>query len=179
MKSKIHEHKKNNFTMVSKKLIIAALLVIGFSSYAQDQNQPERKSNGGQQRERMSPEQRTQAQMDKLTTDLKLDAKQQEQIKPIIAEQTAKRQAMMAERMANRDNQKKMTPEERQAAMTARKDERTAMDNKLKAILTPEQFKKMKDMEQANMDKMREARQDRQGGEGRQGGGDGGNQPQD
>lgn len=158
-----------------KKLIIAALLVIGFSSYGQDQNQPERKSNGWQQRERMSPEQRTQAQMDKLTTDLKLDAKQQEQIKPIIAEQTAKRQAMMAERMANRDSQKKMTPEERQAAMTARKDERTATENKLKAILTPEQFKKMKDMEQANMDKMREARQDRQGGGD---GGDGGNQPQ-
>ena len=177
MKSKIHEHKKNNFTMVSKKLIIAALLVIGFSSFAQE-NQPEKKSNKGQ-RERMSPEQRTQAQLDKLTTELKLDAKQQEQIKPIIAEQAAKRQAMMAERMANRDSQKKMTPEERQAAMTARKDERTAMDNKLKAILTPEQFKKMKDMEQANMDKMREARHDRQGGEGRQGGGDGGNQPQD
>lgn len=161
-----------------KKLIIAALLVIGFSSYAQDQNQPEKNSNRGQ-RERMTPEQRTQAQMDKLTTDLKLDAKQQEQIKPIIAEQTAKRQAMMAERMANRDSQKKMTPEERQAAMTARKDERTATENKLKAILTPEQFKKMKDMEQANMDKMREGRQDRQGGEGRQGGGEGGGQPQE
>lgn len=158
-----------------KKLIIAALLVIGFSSYAQDQNQPEKKSDRGQ-RERMSPEQRSQAQMDKLTTDLKLDAKQQEQIKPIIAEQTAKRQAMMAERMANRDSQKKMTAEERQAAMAARKEERTAMENKLKAILTPEQFKKMKDMEQANMDKMREGRQDRQGGEGR---GDGGSQPQD
>ncbi|MBP6758779.1 MAG: hypothetical protein KA133_05960 [Flavobacterium sp.] len=165
-----------------KKLIIAALLVVSISTFAQEQPQPERNSNRGQ-RERMTPEQRTQAQMDKLTTDLKLDAKQQEQIKPIIAEQTAKRQALMAERMANRDNQKKMTPEERQAAMAARKDERTAMENKLKAILTPEQFKKMKDIEQANMDKMREGRQDRQGGEGRQGGGegrgDGGGQPQE
>jgi periplasmic protein CpxP/Spy len=161
MKSMIKQHQKNNFKMVSKKLIIAALLVIGFSSYAQDQSQPEGKSNRGQQGGRMNPEQSSQAQLDKLTTDLKLDAKQQEQIKPIIEEQTAKRKAMMEERMANKDR-KKMTAEERQTAMNARKDERAAMENKLKAILTPEQFKKMKDMEQANMDKMREARESRE-----------------
>lgn len=58
-----------------KKLIIAALLVIGFSSFAQDQTPTEKKSNKGQ-REKMSPEQRNQAQLDKLTTELKLDAKQ-------------------------------------------------------------------------------------------------------
>lgn len=152
--------------MMTKKLIIAALLVVGFTSYAQDQNQAEGKSNRGQQRERMSPEQSSKAQLDKLTSELKLDAKQQEQIKPIIEEQIAKRKAMMAERMGNKDAQKKMTPEERKVAMAARKEERTAMENKLKAILTPEQFKKMKEMEQANMDKMREARENRESKDG-------------
>jgi protein CpxP len=174
MKSKIHEHQKNNFKIVSKKLIIAVLLVIGFSSFAQDQNQPEKKSNRNQ-KERMSPEQRSQVQLDKLTADLKLDATQQEQIKPIIAEQTAKREAMRAERMGN-NNSKELTKEERQALKIKRTDEKTAMDNKWKAILTPEQFKKMKDMEQANMEKMREARESRQGGEGRE---DRGSQPQE
>jgi protein CpxP len=158
-----------------KKLIIAALLVIGFSSFAQDQTPTEKKSNKGQ-REKMSPEQRNQAQLDKLTTELKLDAKQQEQIKPIIAEQTAKREAMRAERMAGNDKAKEFTKAEREALKVKRTEETTTMDKNLKAILTPEQFKKMKDMEQANMEKMREARENRQGGEGKE---DRGNQTQE
>jgi Spy/CpxP family protein refolding chaperone len=142
-----------------KKLIIAALLFIGFSSFAQDQNQPDKKPNNGQ-RERMSPEQRSQAQLDKLTTELKLDAKQQEQIKPILAEQTAKLQAMRDQRIAS--NSKELTSEERKALMQKRTEEKAATDAKLKTILTPEQFKKMKDNEAANREKMREAREARQ-----------------
>lgn len=164
MKSKIHEHKKNNFNIVSNKLIIAVLLVIGFSSFAQDQNQPEKKSNRSP-REKMSPEQRNKTQLDKMTAELNLDANQQEQIKPIIAEQAAKREAMNAERMAN--NSKELTSEERQALRQKRMEEKTAMENKLKAILSPEQFKKMKAVEEANREKMREAREAR------------GNQPQE
>ncbi|HRA72244.1 MAG TPA: hypothetical protein PLB11_05420 [Flavobacterium sp.] len=160
-----------------KKLIIAALLVIGISSFAQE-TQPEKKSNKGQQKEKMSPEQRNQALLDKMTTELKLDASQQEQIKPIITEQTAKLQAMRDQRMAN--NAKELTSEERKALMQKRNEEKAATDAKLKAILTPEQFKKMKENEAANREKMREARESRQGGEGRQGGGeDKGNQPQE
>ena len=162
-----------------KRLIIAVLLVVSFSSFAQEA-QPEKKSNKGQ-RERMSPEQRNQALLDRMTTELKLDANQQEQIKPIIAEQSAKLQAMRDQRMAN--NSKELTSEERKALMQKRQEEKVVTESKLKAILTPEQFKKMKDNEAANREKMREARESRQGGEGRQGGGegrgDGGNQPQE
>ena len=157
MKSKIHEYKKNNFKIVSKKLIIAALLVIGFSSFAQGQNQSEKRSNKNQ-RERLSPEQRSQAQLDKMTTDLNLDAKQQEQIKLIIAEQTAKREAMRAERMASNEKQKELSSGEREALKQKRAEEKTAMDNKYKAILSPDQLKKMKAIEEANREKMREAR---------------------
>ncbi|TRX20661.1 hypothetical protein FNW25_02235 [Flavobacterium franklandianum] len=153
-----------------KKLIIAALLVIGISSFAQE-TQPEKKSNKGQQREKMSPEQRNQVSLDRMTTELKLDANQQEQIKPIIAEQSAQLQAMRDQRMAS--NAKELTSEERKALMLKRNEEKTATDTKLKAILTPEQFKKMKENEAANREKMREARESRQSGEGR------GNQPQE
>lgn len=142
-----------------KKLIIAALLVIGFSSFAQDQNQPEKKPNKGQ-KEKMSPEQRSQAQLDKMTTELNLDAKQREQIKPIIAEQTAKREAMRAERMAG--NSKELTSQEREALKQKRMEEKAIMDNKLKAILSPEQFQKLKTIEQANMEKMKAAREARE-----------------
>jgi protein CpxP len=144
-----------------KKLIIAALLVIGVSSFAQGQNQTEKKSNKNQ-RERLSPEQRSQAQLDKMTTELNLDAKQQEQIKPIIAEQTAKREAMRAERMASNEKQKDLSSGEREALRQKRAEEKTAMDNKLKAILSPEQLKKMKAIEEANREKMREAREARE-----------------
>jgi protein CpxP len=141
-----------------KKLIIAALLVISSSSFSQE-TQPEKKSNKGQ-KERMSPEQRNQDLLDRMTAELKLDASQQEQIKPILAEQTAKLQAMRDQRMAN--NAKELTSEERKALMQKRTEEKTATDAKLKAILTPEQFKKMKDNEAANREKMREAREARQ-----------------
>lgn len=143
-----------------KKLIIAALLVIGVSSFAHGQNQTEKKSNKNQ-RERLSPEQRSQAQLDKMTTELNLDAKQQEQIKPIIAEQTAKREAMRAERMASNEKQKELSSGEREVLRQKRAEEKTAMDNKLKAILFPEQLKKMKAIEEANREKMREAREAR------------------
>ena len=148
-----------------KKLIIASLLLIGFSSFAQDQNQPEKKPNNGQ-KEKMSPEQRSQAQLDKMTTELNLDAKQQEQIKPIIAEQTAKREAMRAERMAG--NSKELTSQEREALKQKRMEEKAIMDNKLKSILSPEQFQKLKAIELANMEKMKAAREAREAKESEQ-----------
>ena len=115
-----------------------------------------KKGNNGQQRERMTPEQRNQASLDRMTTELKLDAKQQEQIKPILAEQTAKLQAMRDQRMSG--GAKEMTADERKAMQQKRQEERTVTENKLKAILTPEQFKKMKDNEEAARQKMREGR---------------------
>lgn len=147
------EHSKNNFRNVSKKLIIAALLVVSISSFAQDQNKPERK---GQQRERLNSEQRTQNQLDKLTSELTLNAQQQEQIKPILLEQNANLEAMRAQRMGG--NAKEMTSEERDAFRAKRQEDKKATDAKLQAILTPDQFKKMKDIEKANMDRMREGR---------------------
>lgn len=141
-----------------KKLIIAALLVIGISAFAQE-NQPEKKGNKGQ-RERMTPEQRNQALLDRMTTELKLDAKQQEQIKPIIAEQAAKLQAMREQRMVG--NSKEMSKEERSALREKRTEDKIALDAKFQSILTPEQFKKRKENEDANREKMRQTRESRQ-----------------
>ncbi|MES2575837.1 MAG: hypothetical protein V4572_12910 [Bacteroidota bacterium] len=158
MKSQILQYSKNNFKIVSKKLIVAALLVVSISSFAQNQTQPEKKSEKSK-KEKLSPEQKNQAALDKMTTELNLDAKQQEQIKPIIAEQSAKLQAIKAERMAN--DSKELTDEEREAFRQKRKEEKKDVENKLKAILSPEQFKKMKDNEEANREKMREFREAR------------------
>ena len=148
-----------------KKLIIAALLVVSISSFAQDQTKSEK---NGQQRERQTPEQRTKTQLDKLTTELTLNTQQQEQIKPILVEQNAKLEAMRAQRMGG----KEMTSEERDAFRAKRQEDKKATDAKLQAILTPDQFKKMKDIEKANMEKMREGRGN---GGNRDNGGNGGN----
>lgn len=155
-----------------KKLIIAALLVSSIFAFAQE-TQPVQQANKGQ-REKMSPEQRNQALLDRMTTELKLDAKQQELIKPILAEQTAKMQARREQRMAN--NAKEWTSDERKAQMQQRAEERAATESKLKAILTVEQFKKMKENEVALREKMREGRESRRGGQDGEGRG---NQPQD
>jgi protein CpxP len=138
-----------------KKLIIAALLVIIASSFAQEQTKPEGKSNKPK-REKQTPEQRSQAQLDKLTKEISLNTQQQEQIKLILAEQNAKLEALRAERMGN--SPKEMSADERDAFRAKRQEDKKATDAKLLAILTPEQFKKMKEIEKANMEKMREAR---------------------
>lgn len=127
-----------------KKLIIAALLVVSFTAFAQ----------GGQ---RMSTEERTKAQLEKWTTELKLDAKQLEQIKPILTEQAAKNQAMRAEMMGG-GSPGDMTTDQREAFMKKRTEITEATNTKLKAILTSDQFKKMTELEEANRQRMREAR---------------------
>jgi len=133
-----------------KKLIIAALLVVSVSAFAQEQAKPE----GKPKREKQTPEQRSQAQLDKLTKELTLNPQQQEQIKPILAEQNAKLEAFRAERMGG--NAKELSASERDALRTKRQEDKKATDAKLQTILTPEQFKKMKEIEKANMDRMRE-----------------------
>lgn len=138
-----------------KKILIAALLIISVSTFAQEQT--DKKSNKPK-REKMSPEQRNQALLDRMTKELTLTVQQQEQIKPIIAEQTAKLEVMRAERMNG--NSKKMTKEEREVFKTKRQEDKKATDAKLQAVLTPEQFKKMKANEEAAREKMRESRRD-------------------
>jgi Spy/CpxP family protein refolding chaperone len=137
-----------------KKLIIAALLVVSISSFAQEQ-EGDKKANRPK-KEKMSPEQRNQAMLDKLTKDLSLTPQQQEQIKPILADQSSKMEAMRTERMGG--NAKEMTPEERDAFRAKRQEERKAVEAKYKTILTPEQFKKMKESEESGRDRMREGR---------------------
>lgn len=114
-----------------KKLIIAAFLVVGVASFAQN-------NNDRPQRGDFSPEKR----VERLTTQLNLDAKQQEQVKALYAEQAK-----------NREAQKGFSREQIQ-------EERKKSDEKLKTILTPEQLKKW----EANQAEMRQRMGNRQGG---------------
>ena len=148
-----------------KKLIIAALLFVGIASFAQDgegddmDQKPMR-----EQRERMTPEQRNERQLKKLTSDLTLDAKQQEQVKQLIAERSAKSEKLREARKEQRDKGTKLTAEQREAFKKEMTAEADANDAKMKGILTADQYTKWKKIQEENKDKardkMREYRKD-------------------
>ncbi|WP_052257169.1 hypothetical protein [Flavobacterium sp. AED] len=141
-----------------KKLIIAALLVVGMSSFAQDKKEMEKRPRRDEM-EKFTPEQRNQLMLKKMTLDLDLNAKQQEQMKQIIAEQSTKREAM---RTARKANQEKPTSDELFAMKNKMLDEQIVMKNKMKSILSPEQFEKW--------DAMKEKQHQRNGHRGHHGG---------
>ena len=126
-----------------KKLFIAALLVVGMTSFAQERKaRPERA-----QMEQMTPEQRNQLHLKKMTLELDLNASQQKEMSKIIAEQSAKREARMTERKASKDSVKKqLTADELFAKKSKMLDEQIVMKERIKKILSADQYKKWDDM---------------------------------
>lgn len=171
MKSTIHDtsaselakqFQKNNFKSVSKKLIIAALLVVGFSSFAQETPQSGKKSKKAP-KEAKSPEQKNEARMGHLTAELNLDANQQAQIKPILVEQTAKMEAMKAQQKANKEAGKELSDAEKKEMRKKRMEDKAATDNKMKGILSSDQFAKYQAMQEAEKEKMKAQQQQKAG----------------
>ncbi|GAA6766103.1 hypothetical protein AAFH68_20430 [Flavobacterium sp. CGRL1] len=135
-----------------KKLFIAAMLFVGIAGFAQDTDQkPER-----EQRERMTPEQRNEKQLQKLTSELSLDADQQAQVKQLLAERSAKAEKLRAERKDKKDSGTKPTAAEREALKNELKAEKDANDAKMKTILTADQYTKWHTLQEKNKDKARE-----------------------
>lgn len=151
MKTNVQNCLINNFKIVGKKLIIAVLLVVTASTFAQQKT----KNNSDKgSREMKSPAERVEAQLKKMTKELTLDANQQAKIKEILVLQSDKMEAIKADRMANKDS--KPSKEDRAAMKVKRETEKTEMDNSVKAVLNPTQFEKYKAMEEANKAKMKE-----------------------
>lgn len=91
-----------------KKLFIAALLFVGIVSFAQDVKQKPTRD----QRENLTPEQRNEKHLQKLTSELSLDKKQQDQVKQLLAERSTKAEKF---KDARKDSKTKPTAEEREA----------------------------------------------------------------
>lgn len=132
-----------------KKLFIAAMLFVGIASFAQDTDQKPAR----EQRERLTPEQRNEKQLQKLTSELSLDANQQAQVKQLLADRSAKAEKF---REARKDNNTKPTDAEREAFKTELKAEKDANDAKMKSILTADQYTKWHSLQEKNKDKARE-----------------------
>jgi fructose-specific component phosphotransferase system IIB-like protein len=127
-----------------KKLIITALLVVGMTTYAQHTKESSEKAN----MERMTPEQRQQRQLKKLTTDLNLNSEQQVQIKQLLAEQSVKRENRIVQKEASTEEMRS----KRESAKNKMQEEKIVLVDKMKVILTPEQFITWK----ANQEKMKQ-----------------------
>jgi Spy/CpxP family protein refolding chaperone len=150
MKSKIHEYKKNNFKIVSKKVFIIALLCVGFSICAQESTPTKKKGN----KEAKSSQKMGDERLNKMTADLNLTPAQQEQMKPIIAEQTAKMDAMKAQQKANKEAGIQLSDADKKEMRKKMKEEKEANDAKIKNILTAEQFTKYQEMQKEQREKM-------------------------
>jgi protein CpxP len=140
-----------------KKLIIAAMLFVGIASFAQDATGSDAKP----QREKMTPEQRNDKQLKKLTSELNLDANQQTQVKQLLADRSAKAEQFKEARMAKKDSNTKPTAEEKAAFKKQMTDEVAANDAKMKSILNADQYTKWKAIQEENKDKFKEKMKER------------------
>ena len=135
-----------------KKVIIAALLLVGTATFAQQEN---KKNSKREQVENLTPEQRNQLHLKRMTLDLGLNESQQKEMRKIIAEQSVKREAAMAERKANQEKDVKPTADQRFAKKNQMLDDEIATNAKVKKILNPDQFDKWKKKNEKNRAKMK------------------------
>jgi len=142
-----------------KKLFIAALLFVGIASFAQDDDMDQAPVR--EQRERLTPEQRNERQLKKITTELNLNTAQQEQVKLFIAERSAKSEKSREARKQQRESGSKLTAEQREAFKKEMIAENDANDAKMKSILTADQYTKWKSNQEQNKDRMREKMKER------------------
>jgi selenocysteine-specific translation elongation factor len=115
-----------------KKWLIGVMMIAGLASFAQEKEM---------RKEKLTAEQRTELQVKKMTLSLDLNAQQQKEMAKILAEKNAKRDAMVKDRQA-KTNKQKPTRDERFAMQKQHLDEQIAMKERVKKILTPEQFEK-------------------------------------
>ncbi|WP_396140390.1 hypothetical protein [Flavobacterium sp.] len=105
-----------------KKLIVAALLVVGLTTYAQE------KEGRRAGKEKLTSEQKVNLQVKKMTKDLDLNEKQTKDVRALVAKQVEKREAikiqMQAEKEAVSVEMKKILTAEQYAKWEKNRDEK-------------------------------------------------------
>ena len=117
-----------------KKLIVVTLLLFGFTTFAQVEKKENEKTES---REKMSPEERVQKEIKRMTKALDLTETQQREIKALLIDIQSKRA----------EGQKPT------------KEERNAMKEKINKILTPEQAATWKKILEERKEKMNEKKE--------------------
>lgn len=128
-----------------KKLIVAALLVVGITTLAQKKVEKKDKS------EKLNSEQKVNLLVKKMTRDLDLNEKQQAEYKNLIAKQTENREEKKAAL-------KELKGKDRKEIKVQMELEQEAVSEEMKKILTPEQFTKWTQIRDEREKKMKEKR---------------------
>jgi hypothetical protein len=130
-----------------KKLIFAIALVITTLTFAQEKS-------------KLSPQQQTELQVKKMTLDLDLDTKQQNELKTILLEQNKKRATKIAELKDKKKQGVKLSVDEKFDLKSKMLDDKIEHKARMKKILKPEQFQKW-EKHQENRKKMTKKSQNR------------------
>lgn len=129
-----------------KAWILAAVMILGLTATAQ-----KREHERG---ERLTPEQRVELQVKKLTLELDLNKKQQGEIKQLLTTKSIEREKMMEKRKAEKEAEAQRNSEERFAMRSKMLDEKIAMKAEMKKILNEEQFNKFEELEKERQKKL-------------------------
>jgi protein CpxP len=119
-----------------KKVFLLALLVVGLTTFAQG------KSGKRGDVEKLTPEQKTEKQVERLTKDLNLNATQAKQVKELFVKAVEEREAKRIEMEKRRAEGTKPTPEEREAMKAKMAEKQEAIKVEMKKILTADQYVK-------------------------------------
>lgn len=117
------------------------MLLVFFSTLSFGQQPRMEARNQMNQEQQMTPDQRAQLQLKRMTLSLNLTDKQQKQIYPLLLQSIEKRDKKMAEIKAKREKGEKLSADERFELQNDRLENQIAMQKDLEKILTPEQMK--------------------------------------
>ncbi len=134
-----------------KNLLLAVILSLGISTYAQQ----------NQERQKKSPEERTEKQIENLTKDLALNQKQIGQVKQLLFDQEKKREELKASFKARRTEGAKPTVEERAEMKKIIQENQNTLKSSMKTILTADQYVKWEQKLEERKEKMMERMGDR------------------
>lgn len=119
--------------------MIVLVLGITFTTQAQ-------KKNTGQKKDNLTTKQKTNLAVKKMTLKLDLTARQVKQIRPLLNEQITERKQMHEKRKALKQNDEKLTADERYAITSDKLDRQIAYKQNMKRILNEKQYEKFEKM---------------------------------
>jgi len=129
-----------------KKWIVAAFIFTATLTFAQEQKV---------EKERLTPEQRTELYVKNMAMKLDLNDKQQKQFKALMLEQNQKREAARKDRQNRKEELKNLTADERFKMQNEAMDEEMAFRKKMKKILSEDQYEKWEALHERRKDKMK------------------------
>ncbi|PIB26718.1 hypothetical protein [Maribacter sp. 4G9] len=125
-----------------KKIVLAALLLVGITAMAQEQNRKE----GRRQMADLTPEQMATLQTKRMTLALDLTEDQQSKIQEMFAKNAAERKAKMESYKASKERGETLSDDEKFALKNERLDKQIAHKEEMKSILNNEQYDKWENM---------------------------------